>query len=171
MRYLLAVVLLVTALVPGAALAQDEAACTDEFVVALENHVAKIRVAQDEGELASVLGLLAALQPFVSEVMSLCGPWAWEGDSERLIGPVRIPEGYYRTTATVEDRYFGVTLNVLEGACDDGSFGSRDRSLLFNLIAEESPDGAEALVVSEGCSALLEVDAAAPWTLPLAKIG
>jgi len=167
MRYLLAVVLLVTALVPGAALAQDEAACTDEFVVALEDHVAKIRVAQDEGELASVLGLLAALQPFVSEVMSLCGPLTWEGDSETLIGPVRIPEGYYRATVTT-DGYFITKLTAIDGECS----GSSSFMPLFNLSGEQASDGAEALVMSEGCSALLEIsNISAPWTLVLERMG
>lgn len=164
MRYLLVVALLVTALVPAAALAQDEEPrCSDAtlgtYVMALEAYVEHVRKLHDEGE--EFISYIAGLRPVLDDIVSECGDepeLAWEGTNDRVIGPVSIPAGTYRATVSTDSWFVNAELDVQSGSCGD-------RFLPFMLML--ASDGDEALFESEGCTTLIGVEAAGDWRIEL----
>lgn len=94
---------------------------------------------------------------------------SFSGDKDTVIGPVDIPAGTYRATATTAG-YIIVHISALSGECGAGTRGSSDR--LFSNSEGEATNGAESILISKACNALLEVsNITAPWTLEFEKLG
>lgn len=90
-------------------------------------------------------------------------PLVFNGTGSTVIGPVNIPVGLYRATFTTGG-FGAVTITTSEGECGAGS-GFLTPGL-FNEMAGEATNGAEAVFTSRGCRALIEVsNVQEPWTL------
>jgi len=76
-----------------------------------------------------------------------------------VIGPVEIPTGTYRVTATT-DGFLIADIEELDGTCDTGFSG------LFNIFSDQAIDGAETILNTVDCVGLIKVgNTNAPWTL------
>lgn len=94
---------------------------------------------------------------------------SFSGDADTVIGPVDIPAGTYRATATT-DGYLIVHITAISGECGAGT--SRLSEGLFSLSKDDATNGAEAIFTSRDCSALMEVSlVSVPWTLEFEKVG
>lgn len=97
-------------------------------------------------------------------------PMDWNGTDATVIGPIRIPQGIYRATATT-DKFISVILTVTDGECGSGS-GSILGPGLFALSEGQATAGAEAVLTSHGCTALIAVsNVQSAWTLKFDKVG
>jgi hypothetical protein len=96
-------------------------------------------------------------------------PLIFSGNEATVIGPVEIPAGIYRATATTGG-FIIVSVTATAGECGAGTgFLSPG---LFNQSAGQATNGAEAIFTSEGCTALFEVsNVQQSWTLELVKVG
>ncbi len=87
---------------------------------------------------------------------------------EPVIGPLIIPEGIYRPTVTTEG-YFIMRIVPLRGECGDGTRMSP--TSVFNITAGIATTGAQGVVASAGCEALIEIEnTSAPWVLSFEKL-
>jgi hypothetical protein len=83
---------------------------------------------------------------------------------QAVIGPIVIPSGTYRVTATTTG-FIIADIEELSGNCDTGFLG------LFNLFAGDANDGAETLVTSSNCVGLITVgNTQEPWTIEFEKL-
>ncbi|MBC7815012.1 MAG: hypothetical protein H7175_27890 [Burkholderiales bacterium] len=81
-----------------------------------------------------------------------------------VIGPVNIPTGTYRVTATTTG-FIIVQLEPVSGSCEGGLLG------LFNMMQGQGNDGAETMLVSENCQTLIQVsNTNEAWTLEFSRI-
>lgn len=97
-------------------------------------------------------------------------PLIWSGGEATVIGPLDIPEGVYRATATTSG-FIIVTVTALEGECGEGS-GFFLSPGLFNESQGQATNGAESVFTSKGCRALIEVsNTQTPWVLEMVKVG
>ena len=159
----------------GAVVAQDTAAagCTAESLTAL---VAEIQTANgdaltaiESGDLTAAVEILAQSDEQVGLMKAVCSGLLFEGTDGEVIGPIDIPEGLYRATATTEE---GIIIQIvtLDGECGQGS-GSRLSEALFIESGGQANEGAETVFTSNNCNVLLEVsNVRAPWTLTFEKI-
>jgi hypothetical protein len=112
--------------------------------------------------------MLRQVQFDISMFQAECSGLSFSSEIEGLqpvIGPVEIPEGVYRAIATTEG-FMSASVEVIEGECEGRSFGS-----LFNLFQDQATEGAEALFISEGCTAFIEIsNTTEPWTLVFEKV-
>lgn len=106
------------------------------------------------------LDTLVTLKNEIAAAQAACSGLSFSSEEYgqlAVIGPIEIPAGIYRATATT-DAYFILHVIIVDGDCDDGS--------LFNFTEGEGVDGAESVFRSETCSVLLETDNTdEPWTL------
>ena len=169
MRGMAIVATLLLASVAGVA-AQDAACTLDDLEItltALEALVAEAREAQDAEDVAEAIPIVGEIGAIASESLARCGPLAWEGETAQLLGPADIDAGLYRATVLTEG-YFIAQVASVSGECGQGPMMSQ---FLFNLRGGAASDGAEALFVSEGCTALIETgNISEPWNLTLEKI-
>lgn len=105
-----------------------------------------------------------------TEAVSDAQPLSFSGSNDQVIGPVTIPAGTYRATATTAG-FIIVHVDALSGECGEGT--GRNLSIsLFSASRGQAVNGAEAVLTSRGCSALLSVsNVQQPWTLEFEKIG
>lgn len=97
-------------------------------------------------------------------------PLQYTASSDKVIGPVEIPEGVYRATATTSG-YIIVHITAVEGECGEGS-GIFLSESLFNAMSGQVTNGAEAVLTSRGCKALIAVsNVQNTWTLRIEKVG
>ena len=83
----------------------------------------------------------------------------FEGFSDIIIGPVRFQNGRHRAIVKSTDFSISVNVHAVAGRCDDGVLG------LF-WLEESAPLGAEALMTTMNCEALIEVTGLGEqWTL------
>lgn len=158
-RFWMAVFL--TALLTGPAGAQESPQCDGAAYAELATDVSVI-----VDDLAT--GDAGVLDRLIDELMTFragCTGLSFEGDSNQVLGPVEIPAGVYRATVTT-DGYMVSDLTVMDGTCEAGIMG------LFLLTEGRATDGAETVVESEGCTALIEIsNTTAPWTLVFERLG
>lgn len=94
--------------------------------------------------------------------LARCSGLYWEGGPESRVILVEIPRGIYRAVFTTTE-YGAVELDTISGQCGRAPNFSR---LLFNVASGEAARGAEALLGSTGCTAVLSTsNHRAPWTL------
>ena len=173
MRKGTSIALLVLVLIPALPLVAQDEICPgnllEDTIAALETHVTEAREAQDAGNTEAALSVVEEIGELTSAALARCGALAWQGDNETLVGPVEIPAGYYQATVVTEG-YFIAKAISLDGECGDGP--RMYASSFFNVSAGDATDGAESLVVSEGCTALVEIEnISAPWELTLERVG
>ncbi|MBL8147770.1 MAG: hypothetical protein JNL34_15435 [Anaerolineae bacterium] len=115
----------------------------------------------DEETLDTVLGEAASA---ISRVRAACAGLSFEGNNAKLIGQITLDEGHYRVRVTTPG-FFSASLDVLDGGCNAGFMG------LFNLFQGQATDGAEVLVTSQGCEALVNTqNVTDAWTLSFEKL-
>lgn len=113
---------------------------------------------------------LGAVRDAASLATAACSGLSFNSDDEGLmpvIGPIEIPEGVYRVTLVTEG-YFIMKVDALDGACGEGT---RMSSNAFNVGRDSATNGAEVVIISEGCEALLSVsNVTKSWTLGFEKL-
>jgi hypothetical protein len=159
----------------GVTAAQNEpgAGCTADSLTAL---VASIQEANGKalesiqaGDLAAAIDLLAASDERVGLMKAVCAGLTFEDTAAKALGPVELPEGTYRATATT-DGFMTVEFTVLDGECGE-TLGDLVMPV-FTLFQDQATTGAETIVPSDGCSVLIEVsNVTAPWTLTFERLG
>lgn len=102
---------------------------------------------------------------------ALCYGLVFEGEDNRVIGPVEIPQGIYRVRALPTEGYFGVEIAVMTGECGEGQRATGTRLFNEGIDRDAVSPEFEALFVSMGCLTLLTVDADAPYTIIFESIG
>lgn len=81
-----------------------------------------------------------------------------------VIGPVVFEDGRYRATVTTSGFFIG-SLETVEGTCDSGFMG------LFNLSSGQANSGAQNLITTRECVAILVVgNTQQPWTLTFEQL-
>jgi len=157
--------LLAAALASGA-IAQDAgrpADCPtgDVVVTALASMAAELTA---DG--AVTLALLDTLRAEISAYTVACTGLAFSSERDGMqpvIGPVVIPEGIYRVTATTAS-FMIAHITALQGECGDGYS-------LFNVTQGNATNGVQAVFESAGCEALIEVsNTREAWTLEFEKL-
>lgn len=83
-----------------------------------------------------------------------CDGLVFSGESAKVIGPVKLPQGVYRVTATT-DGYMSGTITAVEGECGAGV--AFTTPLLFTIMQGQASKGSEATVTSKDCTALIEI--------------
>jgi hypothetical protein len=146
---------------------QDETlpdACTEDFLATT------IVDARDSitAAPASVQGMLDAIDAtaaLLAEAKATCSGLAFEGDGDRVLGPIELRAGFYRVTVETAG-YFSADLQVLAGECEATSpLG------LFNETPTES-GVFESLIESSGCTTLIQTTITSePWTLRIEAVG
>ncbi len=95
-----------------------------------------------------------------------CSGYTFTGNSSKLIGPLELPRGNYKTVLTTRGRFTG-RLNVLSGACE----GSSRTANYYSITSGEATNGAEAVIRSDGCRLVIESsDVRGVWTLTIAPL-
>lgn len=150
-------------LITTAAAAQDADPATCPAPDAL---LASITTLLTESQGMDTLTILDALRTAVSEHTIACTGLTFTSDEYGLlpvIGPVTIPEGIYRVTATTAG-FLIARLDLLSGECDT-------RGSLFSVSRGEANEGAQAVFNSSGCEVLISVyNVQEAWTLEFEKL-
>ncbi len=111
-----------------------------------------------------------AIRDAASIAAAACSGLTFSSDAEGMmpvIGPVEIPEGIYRVTLVTEG-FFIMKIDALDGECGEGS---RMSSGAFSVMQDTATNGAQIVVNSEGCEALLSIsNVTQPWTLEFEKL-
>lgn len=104
------------------------------------------------------------IAPTVESTTAPLEPITFDSSTEGLqavIGPVDIPSGVYKVTATTAG-FIAVTVETVSGTCSTNDLGDS----LFNLVGGGATDGAETLFGSDDCRVLLQVsNTTEPWML------
>ncbi len=81
-----------------------------------------------------------------------------------MIGPVEIPTGTYRVTATTIG-FMIADVETLSGECDT------TQGVMFNLMSGQANSGVQTLLSAEDCSASISIsNTREPWTLTIVQI-
>ncbi len=147
-------------------------ACTAEALTALTTTIQQANdtatASIKSGDLSAALETLAAAQAEMSAMQSTCAGLSWEGKNPKVIGPVEIPAGLYRATATTKG-FMIAQITLIDGDCGAKGISAKN---LFSLFKGDADEGAEAILESDGCTALLEIsNVQEAWTLTLEKLG
>lgn len=119
----------------------------------------------EEQDMPTVWQVISGLNGPFRRLYTLCNPLVFEGDSQQVIGPVSIPAGLYRAIL-VTDGYFIAAIEPVDGEC-----AATDIFGLFNISSGNATEGAESLLESDGCEALIVTsNVTAHWTLEFEKI-
>jgi hypothetical protein len=112
---------------------------------------------------------METLMKLVADIQAMnntCSGFTFTGNSSKLIGPLEIPKGNYKTVITTRGRFTG-RLNVLSGSCE----GSSRTANYYGITSAEAINGAEAVIRSDGCRMVLETsDVRGAWTLSIAPL-
>lgn len=152
--------------------AQDSTAACDQaayeaIATALDDYAAQLRDAAGNPDTA-----LRELRDYSATQAAACSGFQFSSETEGqqpVIGPITIPEGLYRITATTTG-YLAAELTLLEGECgtDDTFYAPTD---LFNLFKGQADTGAQLLIQSKGCETLIEIsNSSDPWTFNIEKL-
>lgn len=165
---------LIVGLIPAGAQDTLPEGCTADALTALTDNLAAATTAANEaaaaGNLQDAIDGLSAARMDIAALEAVCAGLSWSGKADKVIGPVTIPEGVYRATATTKG-YMIVHVTPIDGECGAGS-GSFLSQGLFSASKGEATNGAEAIMTSRECSALLEIsNVQSDWSLTLEKLG
>ncbi len=160
---LTAVMLLVALLAFGSTLinAQDsKSACDPGSVIRKANGLTA------KGENKADMDTLLRLATDIQAQNLACSGYTFTGNSSKLVGPLDLPKGNYKTTLTSRGR-FTARLSVLSGQCQ----GSSNTASFYSITAGEASTGAEAVIKSEGCRLVIETsNVRGAWTLTIAPL-
>ena len=96
---------------------------------------------------------LVALRNEMSSLEALCQGLSFEGNSEKVFGPMIIPEGIYRLSAKT-DGFFTLDFEILDGDCEGPESYTQN---IFALFQSDTPGRvSEAVFKSSGCDVLWE---------------
>lgn len=119
----------------------------------------------EEEDMTTAWQVISALNGTYNRIYALCSPLSFEGENQQVIGPIDIPAGVYRVILTTEG-YFIADVEPIDGQCEARGFTG-----LFNVTSGRANQGAESLLISDGCEALIVTsNVSAPWTLVFEKI-
>lgn len=136
--------------------AQDvPAACEPEELAA---QIAD-RLANAPDNRQGILGLLRALASDIARMDAACSGLHFEGSGQKLLGPVVLPEGVYRLTASGDDGFGIVEFTMLDGECGEGNRMSP------NVLSGDVTQDVEVVVVSAGCEVLIDANMDDNWEL------
>ena len=162
-RLFVIVALIVVALVTFAAptTAQEgKSACDPKSVITKANGMTM--KGDNRADMESLMKLAADIQA----QNIACSGYTFTGNSSKLIGPLELPKGNYKTVLTTRGRFTG-RLNVLSGACE----GSSRTANYYSITSAEAINGAEAVIRSDGCRLVIESsDVRGAWTLTIAPL-
>jgi hypothetical protein len=128
------------------------------------------RAAIAAGDLSGAINGLANASARVQIMQATCAGLAFAGDAATVVGPVELAEGVYKATATT-DGFMIVNITALSGECGAGNKLFMTPGL-FILSKGQAANGAETVLFSAGCTALLEVsNVQSGWALRLEKLG
>lgn len=169
---LISVLLLLMAMVP--VMAQEGASCDAAALTAVSDALAEANDAAQAaiaaGDLEGALAALATVKEQISAAEVACSGLTFSGESGSVVGPVEMPEGVYKAVATT-DGFMTVQVTALSGKCGAGNAQFMMPGL-FIISKGQASSGAEALMFSEGCSALFEVgNVQSGWELRFEKLG
>lgn len=171
MKHLFALLMVLTLVFPAAA--QDDSSvlhCAQDDVEKVltqaneffDNSIDEIRASGVE----ETLSLFRGMSLVLSELSVQCYGLSFSSNEHGLlpvIGPVYIPAGVYRVTATTAG-YMIVNVEVLTGEC--GEFGS-----VVNVSQGRATEGAQSVFRSGECEALIEVsNATEDWLLIFERV-
>lgn len=101
-------------------------------------------------------------------VRAVCDGLTFSGKKQQVIGPITIPEGFYRVKATTTGPII-VNATITDGECERRTSG--EEKGLFALQKGEATDGTEVVFTSKGCTVLIEISLIrADWTLAFERI-
>lgn len=134
------------------------------FLEAIQEDIAEaLELYEDDP--AAALNIITDLSSSADLIYAQCHGLEFEGDSDRVLGPVMFPDGFFRATVTTEG-YFIAEIVPVSGTCETARFGG-----LFNVSSGDATNGAESLLTTEGCTALIQTSIVnAPWTLTFDNI-
>ena len=164
MRKLILTVCLIIVIISMAS-AQDEAAETCDTSSALATISELIADAELEP-----LEILRAIKAAVDEILLQCDGLTFTSENEGrqpVLGPITLDEGLWRLSVETSGTMF-LDLTALEGTCE-GTGQLASVGTLFMIV--QPGDGAETLIESDGCEALLEFSmVSANWEMTLEKL-
>lgn len=165
MKKLVLCLLLMLFVLPMPAHAQEDEACEPDFTAAGELWDSA-QTAVADGEWVAAWEAFRELRRELARVESACLGLNMAGDGGVVTDVVIIPEGTYRVTMVAEDSsYTSVTLSPLDGECGETLASARPGLLVFGTEAE-----LQAVFVSEGCEAIMDITATGEWTIEWDKI-
>lgn len=149
----LAAILLICAL---PALAQESAGeCAPEELAASISE----RLASAGEDREGLIDLLRTMAGEIAANDAACSGLSFEGSGQKLLGPVELPEGIYRVTASGDDGFGIVEFTVLAGECGEGNRMSP------NVLDGDVTQDVEVVVMSAGCEVLIDANMDDRWTL------
>jgi len=115
--------------------------------------------------LPAALDALTALHNRLATSDAACRGLVFEQQNATVHGPLTIPPGTYRVTATTPG-YFIADLQPLSGECDTPDYGN-----LFILSDGRAADGAQTIITSSGCTAIITTsNITDPYTLTISPL-
>ena len=121
------------------------------------------------GDLKSAIEALDTIKTDAITLDSFCGELSWSGKAASVIGPVTIPEGVYRAIATTTG-FITVKITATDGECGEGD-PDYLRPTLFNLSEGAADSGAQAVLTSKECTALIQIsNVQTDWALVFEKV-
>lgn len=103
------------------------------------------------------LTLLLEAVDEIARLEAACNGLEWRGAGPEVIGPVELPAGVYRVHARTEG-FMAAKIEVIDGECQTSVMG------LFLASAGELSDGGEAVLRSDGCTAVVALsNVTDPW--------
>ena len=102
-----------------------------------------------------------ALQKLADDIHAqgiACNGLTFTGTNSKIIGPFDLPKGNFKATLTSRGRFTG-RLNAITGTCrTTRSPSATGASTLFSATNGEASAGSDAIIMSEGCHAIIETD-------------
>jgi len=167
-RLLFVIMILLIVAIP--AFAQDEniiASCDQAYMAdtynALEGVLSAAKVAMDNNDIEAWRLAIRSIRTVTEVNDSYCSGLSFNNEKDgqqAVIGPFTFIDGKYRVTAQTEG-FMMVDLESLEGTCETSGLGG-----MFNLWEGQATTGAQTLLTTEGCMAMILVsNTHEPWTL------
>jgi hypothetical protein len=158
---------LLVLLVAGVAMGQDVETPTECPTGAAVFEALASMAGELDTEGMETLAVLDLLRAAISEYTVACTGLNFSSEQDGMqpvIGPVEIPEGIYRVTATTEGGIIS-KIDVLSGEC--GGYGGS----LVSAPKGQANNGAQVVFESAGCEALVSITLSTDaWTLAFEKL-
>jgi hypothetical protein len=171
-RLCVLMVLLCLALVsPANAQETDDPSCsTDDINAALTPILDQLTAAQAEADPTAAQALIVEAQQQLALINAQCTGLNLEGDAgDVVVGPLSIPMGIYKVTATTPG-FLIINGTVVSGVCENDY---SDSVSLFAILTDTATNGSETLLKIEGedCLVIWEISHAdAAYTVTFEKL-